>query len=35
MKTLKTKITAMALRAKNVITNNKAEGFIASGVKIL
>ena len=35
MKTLKTKITAMALRAKNAITNNKAEGFDDSGVKIL
>ncbi len=35
MKTLKTKITAMAVRAKNAITNNKAEGFVDSGVKIL
>ena len=35
MKTLKTKITAMTIRAKNAITNNKAEGFVDSGVKIL
>lgn len=35
MKTLKAKITAMAVRAKNAITNNKAEGFVDSGVKIL
>lgn len=32
MKTLKAKITAMAVRAKNAITNNKAEGFVDSGV---
>lgn len=35
MKTLKTKFIAMAVRAKNAITNNKAEGFVDSGVKIL
>ena len=35
MKTLKTKITAMVSRVKNAITNNKAEGFVDSGVKIL
>lgn len=35
MKTLKTKATAMVSRVKNAITNNKAEGFVDSGVKIL
>ena len=35
MKNLKTKITAMVSRVKNAITNNKAEGFVDSGVKIL
>lgn len=35
MKTLKTKATAIIFRAKNAITNNKAEGFVDSGIKIL
>ncbi len=35
MKTLKTKITEMAVIAINAITNKKAEGFVDSGVKIL
>ena len=35
MITLKTKATAMVSRAKNAITNNKAEGFVDSGIKIL
>ena len=35
MKTLKTRITDMAVRIQNVITNTKAEGFVDSGVKIL
>ena len=35
MKTLKTKITTIAVRAKNAITNKRAEGFVDSGVKIL
>jgi len=35
MKTLKTKATAMVARARSTITNNKAEGFVDSGVKIL
>jgi len=35
MKNLKTKITTIAVRAKNAITNKNAEGFVDSGVKIL
>ena len=35
METLNTKITEMAVRAKNAIANKKAEGFVDSGVKIL
>lgn len=35
MKTLKTRITDMAVRIQNAITNTKAEGFVDSGVKIL
>ncbi len=35
MKTLKNKMNSMATRAKNAISNNKAEGFVDSGVKIL
>jgi len=35
MKTLKTKITKMAVLAKNAIKNKRAEGFVDSGVKIL
>ncbi len=35
MKTLKSKINSMAIRAKNAISNNKAEGFVDSGVEIL
>jgi hypothetical protein len=32
MKTLKTRITDMAVRIQNAITNTKAEGFVDSGV---
>ncbi len=35
MKNLKTKVTSLAIRVKSAITNNKAEGFVDSGVKIL
>ena len=35
MKSLKIKISTMVVRAKNAITNNKAEGFVDSGINIL
>ena len=35
MKTLIAKATNMAIRIKNAITNNKAEGFVDSALKIL
>ena len=35
MKTLKTKISIIVACVKNAVTNNKAEGFVDSGVKIL
>jgi len=35
MKTLKNKITSMAIRLQNAVSNKKAEGFVDSGVKIL
>ena len=34
-KTIKSKVTSMAIRAKVAIANKKAEGFVDSGVKIL
>ncbi|HQC82324.1 MAG TPA: DUF6133 family protein [Bacillota bacterium] len=35
MKDLKNKIMSIVTRAKTALTNNRAEGFIDSGVKIL
>ena len=35
MKSLKNKIVTLLLRSQNAITNNKAEGFVDSGVTIL
>ena len=35
MKSLKNKIATLLLRSQNAITNNKAEGFVDSGVTIL
>jgi len=35
MKTLRKKIKSMAIRLQNAVLNNKAEGFVDSGVKIL
>lgn len=35
MKTLKMKIALMASRIKTSLSNDKAEGFVDSGVKIL
>lgn len=35
MKYLKNKIMSIVTRAKTALTNNRAEGFIDSGVKIL
>ncbi len=32
---IKNKVNAMAIRAKSVIENKKAEGYVDSGVKIL
>ena len=34
-KTIKSKVTSMAIRAKVALANKKAEGFVDSGVKIL
>jgi len=35
MKIIKSKINSMVIRVKAAFTNNKAEGFVDSGVKIL
>jgi len=35
MKSLKSKVTALVARIQTAICNNKAEGFVDSGVKIL